>query len=186
MGGSAVNRWAVSLLCMAAVAGCHLGRPGPTYSYHLGHVEVPEVEPGLSDALSRSVSAALSARSALGGGVALDVRILEAVESVIAVDGAGARVHRVGLVLRLEAAGPAPRSLVVRGERGYAVSSADPTAAEAARSAAFAALTVELSEDAVTWLVTGPSGGAAAVRGGARAEEPGRSHDGDSGSDDPR
>lgn len=136
---------------------CHLGVPpqvGAT-AVHLEVVDVAAVEPALADALRVGLTDAFAARGLAGGSTPLALRVLEASTAAAAATDI-LRIHRARLAVEVQLLGPAPRTVVLRGERAYPVDPMDGLAAAAARAAAFQALAGQLSEDAALWLAYDP------------------------------
>lgn len=141
--------WLISVL--ALLSGCHLGHPVAAVRYSPGPITAAASEPGLDASLRRSLIAALARRGALGEGSAVAVDVLAAESRLVAASGDGAVVYEARLSLSLRLAGPAPRQLVLTGQRSYAATG--PLEASLARAAAFEDLTTELMSDAADWLL---------------------------------
>jgi hypothetical protein len=151
-----VNRLTMLALALLAWAtACRLGPPPRSAALQVGRVDVPAPEPGLADALARGLGAGLARRGGLGGGDAVQLRVLEARDAVEAVVGAG-RVHRVQLVVEALVPGPRPRRLVWEGGRSYESSGADPLAAAAARARAFDRLAARAGDEIAAWALVLP------------------------------
>jgi hypothetical protein len=143
-------RWSVAMF--PVLLGCHIGRPPPTHAYSPGPVQNISPQPELSELLRADLTAALARRSALGDGPLIEISVLSA-DTVVQATNAPAQLHRAQLVLQIQTSSAAPQSVILRGARSYPVDSSAPLAAAAARTAAMAALSEELMEDAVEWLL---------------------------------
>ena len=138
--------------------GCHVGVPPASPAgagVHLSRVEVAAAEPGLADALRSGLGGAFASHGLASGPTPLTVRVLEASTTTVGATGLQ-RVHRARLSIELQLLGPAPRAVVLSGERGYGVDPADGLAAAQARAAAFQALADQLAQDALLWLSYAP------------------------------
>jgi len=143
--------WMVTALACAY----SLGRaPASVPSVSLGEVSAPTAEPGLKEAIERSVADAAARRTRVGEGPALRVTVLSATARTAAADGVLAEAS-LSLRFQLDGGG----GVELTGRRGFP-SGADPEAASAARAEAFAALADELAAEAVLRLLSAPSGGA--------------------------
>lgn len=149
---------AVLLLCCLHV-GVPVVAPG---SFTIGEIRASGPELGLREALRSSLARALSARGALSGpaGVPVEIALIDASTVPLAASGDAVQVHSARLTVAWQLLGARPRRLVLQGERSYEVWGSDSLGASAARSAAFATLAAELSEDAVLWILYGEKAGA--------------------------
>ena len=149
---------AVLVLALAGALACHVGRPPvtlPTGGVRLDQVRVAAAEPGLADDLRQGLQSALARRGIAGSGACpLQVDVLEASTQDEGVDDSR-RVQRAVLRLEFQLLGPAPRSVVLSGQRSFQAAADDGLATARARGAAFQSLSEELADDAVLWLQVG-------------------------------
>jgi hypothetical protein len=141
------------VLILTFVSACHLGRP-PIQggSYTIGAILAPVPEPGIEDALKDGLSSALAAQGALGVGSALpiNVTVTSANTAPVAVGGTQ-QIHTATLRIIVHAGS---RETTLSGQRQYSVR--DPNQADAARAAAFRALALMVTADAVHWMRYAP------------------------------
>ena len=138
------------LVCVVLLVGCRLGHPPATVSYTPGPISTPSAEPGLDEALRRQLTAALAQRQALGEGPRVALTVLSAQSGLQASDGSQT-VYTARLSVSVTLAGPAPRQVVLTGQRTF--SGQTPLQASTARAAAFETLSEELMADAADWLL---------------------------------
>ncbi len=144
----------------AVLVACRLGRPpappAGALALHPGRVRSLAVEEGVGDAVRRGLGEALASRGAAGGGAAVDVEVLRWDEVAVAARAGEDGVRRIHGELAFSFTGPAPRRVVLRGERSYAWTAGDPAGSAAARAAASAALAAELAAEALDWYLYAP------------------------------
>jgi hypothetical protein len=135
-------------IALVAAAGCsvHLGTLPPGTGWHAVAVEAPVVEPGVDEALRRSLERALVARSALGD-AALPVRVIRADWTPSGRSGTTV-LYTATLEAWVGAGGGF--SVVASVERS---SPGDAAAARSARARAFADLADEVAQRVVGRLV---------------------------------
>jgi len=142
------------VLWLAAGLACaySAGRaPSAVSEVSVGEVVAAAAEPGLKEALERSVADAAARRVRVGAGPALRATVLS---TSVRPAAAGGVVAEASLSVRFQL--EAGAAVELTGRRGFPMG-AEPEAAAGARAAAFAALADELAAEAVPRLLSAPA-----------------------------
>ena len=142
------------VLWLVAGLGCSYsaGRaPASVAEVSVAAVIAATAEPGLKEALERSVADAAARRTRVGEGPALSATVLS---TAVRPAAAGGVVAEASLTVRFQLEGRA--AVELSGRRGFSMA-LDPEAAAAERAAAFAALADELAAEAVPRLLSAPA-----------------------------